>query len=203
MAAITAGMGRRAALACVGAAALALAPWQPAGPRPALALAIAPQGYRALEDRLDGYTFFYPEGWLPVTSSGNDCFLRNPRNIEENCFVDITSPSSSVFTSLQQLGSPEEQAKVRLDQYLNKEFMSTRLGIKREGSILFASSRTGKDGRTYYDLGIRMTSYGSRNPYVATQVRGAGGGVAGAGCAGRGRVRLDASDARSTGGSVP
>lgn len=128
------------------------------------------QGYRAQNDIIDGYRFFYPEGWLAVSSSGNDCFLRNPRNIDENCFVDITSPSSSTFSSVADLGTPEQTAKRTLDKYLTKEFMSTRIGIRREGSVLFANSRQGVDGRTYYDIGVRMSSYGSTNPYVATQV---------------------------------
>jgi hypothetical protein len=46
-------------------------------------------------DKLDGYSFVYPAGWLPVTVTGNDCFFRNPVNIDENLFVDISSPSSS------------------------------------------------------------------------------------------------------------
>ena len=112
----------------------------------------------------------HTEGWLPVTSSGNDCFLRNPRNIDENLFVDITSPSSSTYQTVTELGSPEDTANLKLDQFLNKEFMSTRLGIRREGKVLFSETRVGNDGRTYYDIGIRMSSYGSRNPYVATQV---------------------------------
>jgi hypothetical protein len=45
--------------------------------------------------RLDGYSFVYPDQWAPVTSSGNDIFLRNPFNVDQNLFVDITSPSSS------------------------------------------------------------------------------------------------------------
>lgn len=46
-------------------------------------------------DKLDGYTFIYPEDWLAVTSSGNDIFLRNQRSTDENLFVDMSSPSSS------------------------------------------------------------------------------------------------------------
>lgn len=42
-------------------------------------------------------------------------------------------------------------------------------GIRREGEIISATSRVADDGRTYYDLAIRMSSYASRNPYVATQ----------------------------------
>jgi len=158
---------RRAVL--LGAAVSALALSSPLGLPAAQAVTFAPPGFRTQDDKLDGYTFFYPEGWLPVSSSGNDCFLRNPRNIEENCFVDITSPSSSTFNSVTELGTPQETANRLLDQYLNKEFMSTRLGIRREGQVLFADSREGKDGRTYYDIGIRMSSFASSNPYVATQ----------------------------------
>lgn len=31
-----------------------------------------------------GYSLIYPERWLSVTITGNDCFLRNPTNINEN-----------------------------------------------------------------------------------------------------------------------
>eukprot|EP00775_Hariotina_reticulata_P011772 gene11772-11917_t len=138
-------------------------------PQPARAFLDVPDGFKAQVDRLDGYTFIFPEGWLMVTSSGNDIFLRNPLNVDQNLFVDISSPSSSRFKSVDDLGSPEQAAALILDQYLNKEFMSTRLGIRREGEVLSASSRTGPDGRLYYDIDVRMTSYASRNPYVATQ----------------------------------
>ena len=125
----------------------------------------APQGFRLQNDKLDGYSFIYPETWLAVTSSGNDVFVRNQRNIEENLFVDISSPSSSRYNSVEDLGSPEASAKILLDQYLTKEFMSTRIGITREGSVVSATARTGADGRKYYDIVIRITSYGSRSPY--------------------------------------
>ncbi|KIY96254.1 PsbP domain-containing protein 1 [Monoraphidium neglectum] len=128
-----------------------------------------PKGFKRLVDKLDGYEFFYPELWSPVTTSGNDVFLRNPFNIEENLFVDISSPSSSRYSSVLDLGTPEAAAKTKLDQYLNKEFMSTRLGIKRVGEIISADSRVADDGRTYYDIVIRMASYGSRNAYATTQ----------------------------------
>jgi len=90
-----------------------------------------PKGFKMLVDRLDGYTFVFPELWTPVTTSGNDVFLRNPFNIEENLFVDISSPSSSRYNSVEDLGTPEAAAKALLDQYLNKEFMSTRIGAER------------------------------------------------------------------------
>lgn len=43
-----------------------------------------------------------------MTSSGNDIFLRNPRNIDENLFVDMSSPSSSRYESVIDLGTPQE-----------------------------------------------------------------------------------------------
>ncbi len=119
-------------------------------------------------DKLDGYSLVYPESWIAVTSSGNDIFLRNPRSVEQNLFVDITSPSSSRYKEVTDLGTPKEAANRLLDQYLTKEFMSTRLGISRFGEVISATSRTAEDGRTYYDIAIRMTSYGSRNAYAAT-----------------------------------
>ncbi|KAF8072453.1 PPD1 [Scenedesmus sp. PABB004] len=138
-------------------------------PRPAGAFLEVPDGFRAQLDRLDGYSFVCPETWTAVTSSGNDIFLRNPFNVDQNLFVDISSPSSSRFASVADLGSPADAAARLLDQYLNKEFMSTRLGVRREGAILGAAARDGADGRTYYDIEIRMASYASRSPYVATQ----------------------------------
>ncbi len=130
-----------------------------------------PQGFRVWTDKLDGYSFVYPDSWLAVTVTGNDCFFRNPRNVDENLFVDISSPSSSFYNTVTDLGTPDQTAKQILSQYLDKEFMSTRLGIRREGQILSASSRQGEDGRTYFDVAIRMTSFASRSPYLATQVR--------------------------------
>eukprot|EP00877_Chromochloris_zofingiensis_P013615 jgi/Chrzof1/8507/Cz03g13190.t1_PPD1[v5.2] len=136
---------------------------------PAGAFTPPPAGFRLHQDKLDGYSFVYPEDWSLVTTSGNDVFLRNPYNIEEILFVDLSSPSSSKYQSVQDLGSPEDAAKRALDQYLNKEFMSTRIGIRREAEIVGASTRTADDGRMYYDLQVRMASYASRNPYVATR----------------------------------
>eukprot|EP00198_Chlamydomonas_reinhardtii_P006766 XP_001696102.1 lumenal PsbP-like protein [Chlamydomonas reinhardtii] len=139
------------------------------GVAPAMAFQAPPAGYRLFNDKLDGYSFVCPENWLAVTSSGNDIFLRNPRSVEENLFVDITSPSSSRYKSVEDLGSPQDAANRLLDQYLTKEFMSTRLGIARYGEIVSANKRTADDGKVYYDIAIRMTSYGSRNAYAATR----------------------------------
>lgn len=136
-------------------------------PPPAAAFIQTPEGFRSQVDRLDGYSFIYPDQWAAVTSSGNDIFLRNPFNVEQNLFVDISSPSSSRYKSVEDLGSPSDAANKLLDRYLNKEFMSTRIGIRRQGEVLAASSRD-KDGRKYYDVEVRMTSYASRNPYMST-----------------------------------
>jgi hypothetical protein len=56
---------------------------------------------------------------------------------------------------VQDLGSPDAAAARILDKYLNKEFMSTRIGIRREGEIISAASRQGSDGKTYYDIEVR------------------------------------------------
>lgn len=58
------------------------------------------------------------------------------------------------YASVEDLGSPDAAAARLLDKYLNKEFMSTRIGIKREGEIISAASRQGDDGRLYYDLEV-------------------------------------------------
>ncbi|GAB4816689.1 hypothetical protein N2152v2_003735 [Parachlorella kessleri] len=132
-------------------------------------------GYRYHQDKLDGYSFFYPESWLPVTTSGNDVFFRNPSNIEENLFVDVSSPSSSKYSSVEDLGSPQDAAQRLLDQASRgspvffDEFMSTRLGIKRAAEVVDASSRTASDGKTYFDIQLRAKSYASRNQLAVSQ----------------------------------
>jgi PsbP len=154
----------RRALLAAGPTLLALAPAFRAG-----AFTPPPPGLRFHQDKLDGYSFFfYPEDWLPVTTSGNDVFFRNPFNAEENLFVDVSSPSSSKFESVSDLGSPETAAAKNLDQFL-EEFMSTRLGVKRQGEVLSAVARTGDDGLQYYDIQTRVKSYASRNQLAVTQ----------------------------------
>uniref|UniRef100_A0A061SP80 Lumenal-like protein n=1 Tax=Tetraselmis sp. GSL018 TaxID=582737 RepID=A0A061SP80_9CHLO len=121
-----------------------------------------PQGYRKHLDKLDGYSFVFPDFWAPVTTSGNDVFYRNPLNIEENLFVNISSPSSSKFESVADLGTVEEAAE-RTKSQLLEEFMSTRLGVRREAETVYASSREGLDGKLYYDIEVRVRSYASRS----------------------------------------
>lgn len=58
-------------------------------------------------------------------TSGNDIFFRNPSDVDENLFVSISSPSTSQFTSIEDLGGPEEAAERTLRQYL-EELKTTR-----------------------------------------------------------------------------
>lgn len=45
---------------------------------------------------------------LLAQTSGNDTFYRNPYNVEENLFVNITSPSSSKYESVDDFGTPDQ-----------------------------------------------------------------------------------------------
>lgn len=87
-----------------------------------------------------------------MQTSGNDVFYRNPYNVEECLFVNITSPSSSTYDSVADLGTPQRAAERLRQQYLG-EFMSTRLGSQKRVEILSASSREA-DGRQYYDIEV-------------------------------------------------
>lgn len=120
-----------------------------------------PPGFSRHMDRLDGYSFFYPEAWSVVTTSGNDVFYRNVRIADQNVFVDISSPSSSKYDSVADLGPPEKAAE-KVEKQLLTEFMSTRLGVQREVENVSATSRTGDDGKEYYDIVTRIRSYASR-----------------------------------------
>lgn len=80
---------------------------------------------------------------------------RDPIRVNENMFVNISSPSSSKYASVADLGSPEEAGERVLRQLLT-EFMSTRIGIKRQGEIVSTRERTGSDGRSYYDIQVRL-----------------------------------------------
>ena len=43
-------------------------------------------------------------------------FYRNPANVEENLFVNVSSPSSSKFETVADLGTPEQAAQRTVDQ---------------------------------------------------------------------------------------
>lgn len=114
--------------------------------------------FREYIDQFDGYSLKYPPNWIQVRGAGADIFFRDPFVLDENISVNISSPSSSNYKSVEDLGSPEEAGKKVLRQYLT-EFMSTRLGVRRESRILSTSSRVASDGRLYYE--VQVTSNNS------------------------------------------
>ena len=140
--------------------------------QPVSAFTRPPPGFRPFNDTIDGYKLFRPEDWIEVKGSGNDVFFRNPSSVEENMFVSISSPSSTKFVNPRDLGTPDEAAKKILAQYLN-EFMSSRIGVRRESTIVSASERTGTDidgePMIFYDVELRISSYATKNQYGLTE----------------------------------
>ncbi|MCO5550803.1 hypothetical protein L7F22_004295 [Adiantum nelumboides] len=109
-------------------------------------------------DTFDGYTFSYPQAWIQVRGAGADVFFRDPVHLDENVSVEISSPSSSRFKEVRDLGSPDQAAQKVLKQYLT-EFMSTRIGVRRESKIVSASSKVASDGKEYYEVQVNVKSY--------------------------------------------
>ena len=72
---------------------------------------------------------------------------------DENVFVSVSSPSTSRYDSVRDIGTPQEAAGKYLTQCLN-ELMSTRLGVRREGEIVSYGEREA-DGAQYYDLELQ------------------------------------------------
>ncbi|XP_016473431.1 psbP domain-containing protein 1, chloroplastic [Nicotiana tabacum] len=118
--------------------------------------------FREYIDTFDGYSFMYPRNWIQVRGAGADIFFRDPLVLDENLSVEISSPSSSNYKSVEDLGPPEKAGKGVLRQYLT-EFMSTRLGVRRESSVLSTSSRVADDGRLYYQVEVNIKSYANNN----------------------------------------
>ncbi|KAK2996268.1 hypothetical protein RJ639_025287, partial [Escallonia herrerae] len=119
-------------------------------------------GLREYIDTFDGYSFKYPQNWIQVRGANADIFFRDPFVLDENLSVELSSPSSSKYKSVEDLGPPQEAGKKVLRQYLT-EFMSTRLGVRRESSILSTSSRISDDGRVYYQVEVNIKSYANNN----------------------------------------
>uniref|UniRef100_A0A0F7GXP8 PsbP-domain protein 1 n=1 Tax=Erodium foetidum TaxID=337372 RepID=A0A0F7GXP8_9ROSI len=119
-------------------------------------------GLREYIDSFDGYSFKYPLNWIQVRGAGADIFFRDPYVLDENISVELSSPSSSNYKSVEDLGPPEEAGKKVLKQYLT-EFMSTRIGVRRESSVLATSSRVADDGRMYYQVEVNIKSYANNN----------------------------------------
>ncbi|KAL4564576.1 hypothetical protein LXL04_028640 [Taraxacum kok-saghyz] len=118
--------------------------------------------FREYIDTFDGYSFDYPKNWIQVRGANADIFFRDPFVLDENLSVEVSSPSSSKYKSVEDLGPPEAAGKAVLRQYLT-EFMSTRLGVKRESSILSTSSRIAEDGKMYYQIEVNIKSFASNN----------------------------------------
>ncbi|KAK9136634.1 hypothetical protein Sjap_007228 [Stephania japonica] len=118
--------------------------------------------FREYLDTFDGYSFKYPQNWIQVRGAGADIFFRDPFVLDENLSVELSSPSSSRYKTVEDLGPPENAGQKVLKQYLT-EFMSTRLGVRRESSILSTSSRVAEDGRLYYQVEVNIKSYANNN----------------------------------------
>ncbi|XAR73093.1 hypothetical protein NMG60_11006935 [Bertholletia excelsa] len=127
-----------------------------------IASAQQPVGFREYIDIFDGYSFKYPQNWIQVRGAGADVFFRDPFVLDENLSVELSSPSSSRYKSVEDLGSPQEAGEKVLRQYLT-EFMSTRIGVRRESNILSTSSRVADDGKMYYQVEVNMKSYANNN----------------------------------------
>lgn len=122
------------------------------------ASALQSVGLREYIDTFDGYSFKYPKNWIQVRGANADIFFRDPFILDENLSLELSSPSSSFYKSIEDLGPPEVAGKNVLKQYLT-EFMSTRLGVRREASILSTSSRIADDGKMYYQVEVRAYKY--------------------------------------------
>ncbi|KAJ4962955.1 hypothetical protein NE237_022894 [Protea cynaroides] len=118
--------------------------------------------FREYVDTFDGYTFKYPQNWIQVRGAGADIFFRDPFVLDENISVELSSPSSSKYKSVEDLGPPQIAGEKVLKQYLT-EFMSTRLGVRRESNILTTSSRVADDGKMYYEVEVNIKSYANNN----------------------------------------
>jgi hypothetical protein len=78
-----------------------------------------------------------------------------------------SSPSSTKFGSVRELGAPEVAGAALVAQYL-VEFQSTRLGVRRDASLLSATPRTGADGKEYLDVEINVQSFAVEQQYGVT-----------------------------------
>lgn len=116
-------------------------------------LAETSNAFREYIDVFDGYLFSYPKNWIQVRGAGADIFFRDPFVLDENLSVELSSPSSSRYKSVEDLGPPQMAAEKVLKQYLT-EFMSTRLGVRRESNVLSTSSRVADDGKLYYEVEV-------------------------------------------------
>ncbi|CAI5483977.1 unnamed protein product [Closterium sp. Yama58-4] len=165
---------RRTSLLLAASAGALLADWSVLPAAQALPFLLPLSGFRLYVDRLDGYSFFYPDSWIEVRGSGQDCFFRSSFNLDENVSVEVSSPSSSRFASVRDLGDPQAAGQ-RVEKQLLTEFMSTRLGVRREATLISSASRIVPAGTRrrgageqeedaeYYDVELNVKSYANNN----------------------------------------
>jgi hypothetical protein len=65
------------------------------------------------------------------------------------------------------LGAPQAAGERLLAQYL-VEFQSTRIGVRREATLLSATPREGADGAAYLDVEINVRSFAVEQQYGVT-----------------------------------
>ncbi|GAB5355898.1 hypothetical protein AAMO2058_000244400 [Amorphochlora amoebiformis] len=125
-----------------------------------------PAGYARVQSKLDGYRYAVPDTWLLSKTSGNLGAYENPLDYQQNIFIAVSGVTK--FDSPTDIGTPQEVAK-DVERRLLNEFMSTRIGVRRDSDIISAKERTGKDGKVYYDITVRVKSYASRNQLAVSQ----------------------------------
>ncbi|PKA48914.1 PsbP domain-containing protein 1, chloroplastic [Apostasia shenzhenica] len=129
---------------------------------PGFTIAESLNGFKEYIDVFDGYSLLYPKNWIQVRGAGADIFFRDPFVLDENLSIELSSPSSSRYKTVEDLGPPQAAGEKVLKQYLI-ELMSTRLGVRRESSILSTSSRVADDGKLYYQVEVNIKSYANNN----------------------------------------
>eukprot|EP00468_Gymnochlora_sp_CCMP2014_P008413 CAMPEP_0167763086 /NCGR_PEP_ID=MMETSP0110_2-20121227/13149_1 /TAXON_ID=629695 /ORGANISM="Gymnochlora sp., Strain CCMP2014" /LENGTH=230 /DNA_ID=CAMNT_0007650075 /DNA_START=78 /DNA_END=767 /DNA_ORIENTATION=- len=134
--------------------------------RTAKAFDSVPAGFMRVQSKLDGFKFYVPTDWILSKTSGNTAAYENPVDFQENLFVSISGRTK--YDSIKDLGTPKALAE-DIEKKLVTEFMSTRIGVRRVSDISFANERIDKDGKVYYDIGVRVRSYASRNALAVSQ----------------------------------
>ena len=101
-------------------------------------------GLKAYVDNLDGYTFLYPNGWIPVNVSGSaDVVFRDLIEDTENVSVVVSDVAENI--QLTDLGDPTEVGQRLLSKVIAPS------GSERRAQLVAASERETAD-QIYYTL---------------------------------------------------